>query len=472
MHNNGCRPSYAQSLMQHRSAGTLFEKESDAMDHLLQVMAVSDKNLDNNSLRVLLNLANPLQLHLTSMQLWNFRLWARKEIDRRHQPGYKKSLLKKTDIDIDSLFCNQGSLKPAANEGVVHAEDLYRSMLKDTLASDCNCWKIEHYLQKLAENDDCFDYCVARDGETQVPTVVVWQTGTQRSDFATYGCQLHLDFMMRRLNSYAWPYISVVVIDANGSPRCALEGIACSERVDAYNFAVNALFDMSPERSRDDVLVVFADGNKLEPTVLLPENMNLPRALFFWDRYHLLNDILPKQFGVRWERVSPYVKQMINAKSPDDHNAAVEEIHRTFRGEMNILNVVNEYSQYQQHYASYSLAKAEGALDKVSNNPAEQNHSSKVHWCGTKLYDDHAYEVKVLLDRQQVLSDKRNQEKSRYHFAIQTALATDASLKNDTNLAIAKKCLDRDSFERFAEEKKQSVNYSFTIHSNGNRELI
>ena len=97
---------------------------------------------------------------------------------------------------------------------------------------------------------------------------------------------------------------------------------------------------------------------------------------------------------------------------------------------MNILNIVNEYSQYQQHYASYSLAKAEGALDKVSNNPAEQNHSSIVHWCGTKLYDDPAYEVKVLLDRQQVLSDKRNQEKSRYHFAIQTALATDMSLKN------------------------------------------
>ena len=74
MHNNGCRPSYAQSLMQHRSAGTLFEKESDAMDHLLQVMAVSDKNLDNNTLRVLLNLANPLQSHLTSMQLWVMEL--------------------------------------------------------------------------------------------------------------------------------------------------------------------------------------------------------------------------------------------------------------------------------------------------------------------------------------------------------------------------------------------------------------
>ena len=341
MHNNGCRPSYMQSLMQHRSAGTLFEKESAAMDHLLQVMAVSDKNLDNNHLRVELNLSNPLQSHLTSMQLWNFRLWARKEIDRRMQPGYKKTLVKKSDLD--SMFCNQqqGSLKPAANEAVIHANDLYRSMLKDTFASDSNDWKIEHFLQKLKENDDCFDYRIARDDATQVPTAVVWQTGTNRSDYYMYGCQLHLDFMMRKLNSYAWPYISVVVIDANGSPRCALEGIACSERVDAYNFAVNALFDMSPRRSRDDVLVVFADG-KLDPTVLLPENMNLPRASFFWDRYHLLNDILPKRFGGGWERVSPYMQNMIHAKSLEDHNVAVAKIHCTFRGQMNILNIVND----------------------------------------------------------------------------------------------------------------------------------
>jgi hypothetical protein len=228
---------------------------------------------------------------------------------------------------------------------------------------------------------------------------------------------------------------------------------------------------MSPQRSRDDVLVVFADG-KLEPTVLLPENMNLPRASFFWDRYHLLNDILPKRFGGGWERVSPYMQNMIHAKSLEDHNVAVAEIHCTFRGQMNILNIVNEYSKYQLHYAAYSLAITEGALGKVSNNSAEQNHSSIVHWCGTKLYDDPAYEVKVLLDRQLVLLDKRNQEKGRYYFAIQTALVTDAFLKNDSDLAMAKRCLDRDSFERFAEEKKQSVNYTVTIKSNGDREFI
>ena len=78
--------------------------------------------------------------------------------------------------------------------------------------------------------------------------------------------------MMRKLNSYLWPYISVVVVDTNGSPRCALEGIACTERFDAYTFAVKALLDMSAGRKKEDILVVFADG-RLYSSILKPSRL-------------------------------------------------------------------------------------------------------------------------------------------------------------------------------------------------------
>ncbi len=266
--------------------------------------------LYNDHLQAELKLLNPLQLHITSIKLYNFCLWATKEIECRKQPGSKKKLLKKSDLE--SMLCDQGSSKPAANDPVAHANDLYHSVLNNTMASSNNSWKVDAYLQKLKDDDDCFDYPIARDAATGVPTAVVWQTETNWSDFELYGCQLHLDFMMRRMNSYLWPYISVVVVDANGSPRCALEGIACSERVPAYIFAVRALLEMSPGRTRDEVLAIFANG-KLEPTVLLPKNMNLPKASFFWDRYHVLNDIFPKRFGWVWERLSPYMESMIHA---------------------------------------------------------------------------------------------------------------------------------------------------------------
>jgi hypothetical protein len=144
------------------------------------------------------------------------------------------------------MLCDQGSSKPAANDAVPHANDFYCSVLNNTLASSNNSWKVDEYLQKLKDDDDCFDYRIARDAATRVPTAVVWQTETNQSDFELYGCQLHFDFMMRRMNSYLWPYISVAVVDANGSPMCALEGIACSERVPAYTFSVRALLEMSP----------------------------------------------------------------------------------------------------------------------------------------------------------------------------------------------------------------------------------
>ena len=55
-HSAGCEPSYEQCYMQKKAAGTLLQKESDMMDHLLQVMEISDKHLDNDHLRAELKL--------------------------------------------------------------------------------------------------------------------------------------------------------------------------------------------------------------------------------------------------------------------------------------------------------------------------------------------------------------------------------------------------------------------------------
>ena len=58
--------------MQPRSAGTLFEMESALINHLLQVVEMSDKHIQNDHLRAELKLLNPLQSHITSIQLYNF----------------------------------------------------------------------------------------------------------------------------------------------------------------------------------------------------------------------------------------------------------------------------------------------------------------------------------------------------------------------------------------------------------------
>jgi hypothetical protein len=73
-HTNRCQPSSQQSVMQQRSAGTLFEKESALMDHLLQIMEMSDKHLHNDHLRAELKLLNTSKLHITSIQFKGDRM--------------------------------------------------------------------------------------------------------------------------------------------------------------------------------------------------------------------------------------------------------------------------------------------------------------------------------------------------------------------------------------------------------------
>ena len=117
------------------------------------------------------------------------------------------------------------------------------------MQSDNNIWKVEKYLESIKQVDEYFDYYIDRDQQTGCPTMVIWQTGTMWADFELYGAGLHLDFMKRKMNSYNWPYVSIVVMDANGSPRVATEGIACTERHEAYVAGVKSALDMTPHRT-------------------------------------------------------------------------------------------------------------------------------------------------------------------------------------------------------------------------------
>jgi hypothetical protein len=120
-----------------------------------------------------------------------------------------------------------------------------------------------------------------------------------RADFELYGCSIFCDMMKRVMNSYNWPYISIVVIDANDKPRTAIEGITCTERQAAYVFAVDSMFRMTPGRAKDEVFALFSDGI-LTASILNEKGMNLPDCQFFWDQYHLLDSVWPKYFGGLW----------------------------------------------------------------------------------------------------------------------------------------------------------------------------
>ena len=300
------------------------------MNNLLSILEVSRWNMDNQTLRAHLKFVNPLQSFVTADDLRNFRLWAKKESIKRQQSG-KQTIL--TEKDLKLMF-DDVVAKPDSSIAVEQAEELYRNVLRNTLEKGANTRRVDAYLTSLKKADPCFDFRMDRDSGTGAATIVLWQTGTMRADFELYGCALHLDFMKRKMNSYDWPYISVVAMDSNGSPRVVLEGIACTERHDAYVAAVRALLDMSPGRNNEEVLAVFADG-ALNADILLPENMNLHNDRFIWDSYHLSHEIWPKNFGAYWcDNLSAGMLAMLYAGSSLAFDEALEGLEQSYVGNL------------------------------------------------------------------------------------------------------------------------------------------
>jgi hypothetical protein len=269
-----------------------------------------------------------------------------------------------------------------------------------------NSWQVENYLESLKLKDDTFDYFVGRDDATGAASIVVWQTGCMRADFELYGSAIHVDFMARKLNSYDWPYLSLAVIDANSSPRQFGEGIACTERIDAYIAAIKGLLRTTPGVCPKRIDALFADGI-MGPSITLPENLNLPHTHFIWDCHHLKTDVWPKEFGGHFrDTLSNGLTEMLNSNSEEEFNGALKSIETAYAGNSDILNKVHRIAEEKDHYAKYIVENVPGMAGKRSNNPSEITNSSVIAHLGGALYEHPHAEIKNLLVRQHDLETK------------------------------------------------------------------
>lgn len=104
-----------------------------------------------------------------------------------------------------------------------------------------------------------------------------------------------------------------------------------------------------------------------------------------------------------------------------------------------------------------------GTCDKLSSNPAEQNHSSIISHIGGALYEDPAFEIKLLLGRQREHEKKRNQEKAQYLFAIPSDILNCQELQDTPCLKEAKQKLDKNAFQQWKDEYNSSPDYTCQV---------
>ena len=464
-HTNGCVPSYQQLVYQQKSAGKLLIKESQHMTALLSTMNLSLTHLSANTIRAGLAPICPTTAHLDADTMRNFRLWAARRI--RHLDTNGNVML--SEADIRDMFKDAVVQKPSAGASVDDAEELYLSVLKDTMSTNQNSWLIEKLLKKYRENDGYFDYQIAIDPSSGAATAVVWQTGVMRADFELYGSSLFVDMMKRIMNSYNWPYVSIVVIDANGQPRTAMEGITCTERQAAYVFVVDCLFRMTPGRKKEEVLALFSDGI-LTASILNENGMNLPNCQFFWDQFHLLDSVWPKFFGGLWGGyVESNLTKMIQSDTKEEYEDSLGALLLMFENQFSVIDKIRKIDEDRKCFAGHVVKSARGALGKVSDNPAEQNHSSIVQQIGGALYEDPARELERLLVRHRNLVSNRNQEKAAHHLYLVAQKQKDdkmiASLSDDVakaaaiELSKARQELDKKPFDRWKAEQIAAQSY-------------
>jgi hypothetical protein len=109
-----------------------------------------------------------------------------------------------------------------------------------------------------------------------------------------------------------------------------------------------------------------------------------------------------------------------------------------------------------------------GTLGKISNNPAEQNHSSIVAHLGGALYEEPGSEIKKLLVRQRNLETQRQQQKSKYKYMMPAEIQNDPIINSDPELKKVKHTLDRKSFHMWRDEYFLSDKYCVEIDRDHN----
>ena len=99
------------------------------------------------------------------------------------------------------------------------------------------------------------------------------------------------------------------------------EGIVCGGRVEAYNAMLQFVLDNTNKRTRHDINIVTADGELNQEKVT--NTLGLPNSIYMTDVYHLLDSVLPKQFGAKcYNLIQTHIKEMIYSKTKsgfDEH---------------------------------------------------------------------------------------------------------------------------------------------------------
>lgn len=140
-----------------------------------------------------------------------------------------------------------------------------------------------------------------------------------------------LDSMKRQQNSLYWPYFGPALLDGDNKIRLGCEAIMCTERLECYQFVVEAMYEMAPSASMADIRIIFGDGI-MEESLLVRLGIQGTCHLGY-DQYHLLHIDWPLQFGAQlWTILEDSFKQFVYANTEEECEGGLKTIVDKLQG--------------------------------------------------------------------------------------------------------------------------------------------
>jgi hypothetical protein len=206
------------------------------------------------------------------------------------------------------------------------AHKYIRITLQAALKEGNDALAIEKCLEDLKAADLGFSYKIAVLASDGSDCGYVYMTSIMRANWEQFGSVVFLDAMKRKTNNVHWPYLSVVMLDGGKKVCLACKAITCAERIDAYVWIMNCVFEMGPRRTRYEIRMLFCNGIFRGSTLLERLGIGVTCRLGI-DEYHLLNEDWPKYFGAQaWTILEPLIRKCIYSRSNEDCEANFKAI--------------------------------------------------------------------------------------------------------------------------------------------------
>lgn len=469
-HSNGCMPGMDQLVQQKKRSGVYSSKclTRDNLSNLINFLSLGP--LPTNTIRKAMKQFLPPSLGVTATDVFNLRIRVQKYIDTGSTPSIDEA-----QGIVDTLQSAKGEFLPLDQQNpsfLDEASRLSKSLLREALSEPSTTLQLRTYLESLAQRDPGFRFKISFSSDN-VPTGIVWQTPAMRRDVERYGDALFLDCMKRQQNSLHWPYIGPVLLDGDRMIRVGCEAIVCAEELGAYQFVVESMFEMTPNRSIHSVRVIFGDGFLTQSLI---DRLGIGKTCHLvYDKYHLQNEDWPRQFGPRlFPQIKETLKNIMYSATKTDYeqqlNKLREELVR-LNGRKHLDYVEREIHGHRHLFVKAWVATYEGNLELNGSSLAEQNHASFVQRIGPCSIMEPAEAICEMIQRQVHINSQRHNKLCNEHLRAVSAstlvLNNPKSSFAERQDALAKRYLSSEGFALWQEHVKDGHHYWVEAKSDG-----